>query len=84
MNKLTLLYKMRNNLLYIKENGYIERADSRTRDYSRNYKLKSDKPDIFKHSFCINTPKIWNNLPSVIKDTQSLEQFKTSERQHFQ
>ena len=34
--------------------------------------------------FFINTPKIWNNLPSVIKDTQSLEQLKTSERQHFQ
>ena len=51
MNKLTLLYKMRNNLICIKENGYLERADSRTRDSSRNYKLKSDKPDLFKHSF---------------------------------
>ena len=30
MNKLTLLYKIRNNLLCIKENGYLERADSRT------------------------------------------------------
>ena len=27
MNKLTLLYKIRNNLLCIKENGYLERAD---------------------------------------------------------
>ena len=32
MNKLTLLYKIRNNLLCIKENGYLERVDSRTRD----------------------------------------------------
>ena len=32
MNKLTVLYKIRNNLLCIKENGYLERADSRTRD----------------------------------------------------
>ena len=84
MNKLTLLYKMRNNLICIKENGYLERAGSRTRDSSRNYKLKANKPDLFKHSFFINTPKIWNNLPSVIKDSQSLEQFKISERQHFQ
>ena len=75
---------MRNNLICIKENGYLERADSRTRDSSRNYKLKSYKPDLFKHSFFINTLKIWNNLPSVIKDTQSLEQFKTSEIHHFQ
>ena len=32
MNKLTLLFKIRNNLLCIKENGYLERADSYTRD----------------------------------------------------
>ena len=45
---------MRNNRiegLCIKENGYIERADSRTCDASRNYKLKSDKTEVFKHSF---------------------------------
>ena len=44
---------MRNNLikLCIKENGYLERTDSRTRDSSRNYKSKSGKPDLFKHSF---------------------------------
>ena len=84
MNKLTLLYKIRNNLICIKENGYLERADSRTRDASRNYKLKSDKTELFKQSFFINTPNIWNNLQSVIKDTQSLEQFKTAGRQHVQ
>ena len=74
MNKLTLLYQIRYNLLCIKENGYLERADSRTRDASRDYKLKSAKSELYKHSFFINTPKIWNKLPSVIKDTQSLEQ----------
>ena len=84
MNKLTLLYKIRNGLLCIKENGYLERADSRTRHASRNYKLKSVKSELFKHSFFINTPKIWNNLPSVIKYTQSLEHFKMAVRQHYQ
>ena len=82
MNKLTLLYKIRN--LCIKENGYLERTDSRTRDASRNYKLKSAKSELCKHSFFINTPKIWNQLPSVIKDRQSLEHFKTAVRQHYQ
>ena len=49
-NKLTLLYNnIWNNLICIKENGYIERADSRTRDASRNYKLISDKTELFKH-----------------------------------
>ena len=42
MNKLKL-YKIRNKLQCIKENGYFERADSCTRDASRNYKLKSAK-----------------------------------------
>ena len=84
MNKLTLLYKIRNNLQCIKENGSLERADSHTRDASRNYKLKSAKTELFKHSVFINTPKIWNNLPSVIKDTQSLESFKIAIRKHFQ
>ena len=42
-----LLYKIRNNLLCIKENGYLERADSRTCDASRNYKLKSAKTELF-------------------------------------
>ena len=73
MNKLTLLYKIRNNL-YVsnKMDTYLERADSRTSDASRNYKLKSDKTELFKHSSFINTPKISNNLQTVIKDTQSL------------
>ena len=62
----------------IKMNGYLERADSRTRDASRNYKLKSAKSELYKHPFFINTPKIWNQLPSVIKDRQSLEHFKTA------
>ena len=84
MNKLTLLYKIRNNLICIKENRYLERADSCIRDASWNYKLKSSKTELFKHSFFINTPNILNNLPSVITDTQSLEQFKTAVRQHFQ
>ena len=84
MNKLTVLYKIRNNLLCIKENGYFERADSLTRDASRNYKLKSAKTELFKHSFFINTPKIWNKLPIVIKDAQFLESFKIAIRKHYQ
>ena len=86
MNKLTVLYKIRNELLCIKENGYryLERADSRTRDARRNYKLKSVKTELFKHYFFINTPKIWNKLPCVIKDAQSLESFKIAIRKHYQ
>ena len=30
------------------------------------------------------TPKIWNKLPSVIKDAQSLESFKIAMRKHYQ
>ena len=85
MNKLmSVLYKIWNNRLCIKENGYLERADSRTRDASRNYKLKSAKTELFKHSIFINTPKIWNKLPRVIKDAQSLESFKIAIRKHYQ
>ena len=84
INKLTVLYKIRNDLVCIKETGYLERADPRTRDASRNYKLKSAKTELFKHSFFINTPKIWNKLPSVIKDAQSLESFKIVIRKHYQ
>ena len=87
MNKLTVLYKIRNDLLCIKGNGYLEREDSRTRDASRNYELKSAKTELFKHSFFINTPKIWNKLPSVIlliKDAQSIESFKIAIRKHYQ
>ena len=89
MNKLTVLYNIWNELLCIKENGYrccryLERADSRTRDARRNYKLKSAKTELCKHSFFINTPKIWNKLPCVIKDAQSLESFKIAIRKHYQ
>ena len=80
---LSSLYTIRNNLLCIKENGYLERADSRTRDASRNYKLKSAKTELFKHSFFINT-QIWNKLPSVIKDAHSLEYLKITIRKHYQ
>ena len=69
--------------------GYIERADWRTRDASRNYKLKSAKSELYKHSrsqdlSMVDNAVIWNKLPSVIKDTQSLEHFKTAVRQHYQ
>ena len=30
------------------KNGFLERADTSTRDASRNYKLKSTKTEIFK------------------------------------
>ena len=82
INKLTVLYK--NYLVCIKETGYLDRADPRTRDASINYKLKSAKTELFKHSFFINTPNIWNKLPSVIKDAQSLESFKIAIRKHYQ
>ena len=84
MNKLTLLFKTGNNRLCIKEKGYLEKADSHTRYASRHYKLKSAKTDLLKRSFFISTHKICNNLPSVIKETQSLESFKTAITKHFQ
>ena len=43
MNQLKLIFIIRNNLLCFKANGYLDRADLRTRDTSRNYKLKSAK-----------------------------------------
>ena len=63
---------------------HLERADSRIRDASRNYKIKSAKTELFKHYFFINTSKIRNKLPSVIKDAQSLESFKIAIRKHYQ
>ena len=82
MNKLTVLYQIRNDFLCIKENGYLERADSRTRDASQNYKLKSAKTELFIKAFFLR--QIWNKLPSVIKDAQSLESFKIAIRKHYQ
>ena len=54
INKSTSLFKIGSNrlkILCIKEYGYLEIADSGTRDASSNYKLKSAKTDLFKHSF---------------------------------
>ena len=50
-------------------------------------KLKFAKTELsnFKHSFFINTPKIYNKLPRrLIKDAQSLESFKIAIRKHYQ
>ena len=69
--------------VYIKEKGYLERVDSRTRGASRNYELKSAKTELFKHSFFINTPKIWNNLPSVIKINAVLRIFQDSKKENI-
>ena len=73
-SRLTILYKIRNHLVAIDENLYLQRGTGR-REYQYR-QLKADK-DYTRFSFFPRTVIQWNQLPSQICLAESLDSFKT-------
>ena len=73
-SRLTILYKIRNHLVAIDENSYLQRGTGR-REYQYR-QLRADK-DYTRFSFFPRTVIQWNQLPSQICLAESLDSFKT-------
>ena len=73
-SRLTILYKIRNHLVAIDENSYLQRCTGR-REY-RYLQLRADK-DYTRFSFFPRTVIHWNQLTSQICLAESLDSFKT-------
>ena len=73
-SRLTILYKIRNHLVAINENSYLQRGTGR-REYQYR-QLRADK-DYTRFSFFPRTVIQWNQLPSQICLAESLDSFKT-------
>ena len=73
-SRLTILYKIKNHLVAICENLYLQRGTGR-REYQYS-QLRADK-DYTRFSFFPRTVIQWNQLPSQICLAESLDSFKT-------
>ena len=73
-SRLIILYKIRNHLVAIDENLYLQRGTGR-REYQYR-QLRADK-DYTRFSFFPRTVIQWNQLPSQICLAESLDSFKT-------
>ena len=78
MHRLTMLYKIKHNLVEIPESESIVRSNnSRTRGAQRLF-VPYTNITVYKMSFFPRTIQEWNKLPSTITAIQRIEAFKTA------
>ena len=77
-HKLTLLYKITNELVAIPAETHLTRSDTRTRaNHCFKYKHYNTRTTQFKNSFFPSTIPIWNNLTSACAEAETLTAFKS-------
>jgi hypothetical protein len=80
LHDLTLLYKIKYNLLNVTFNQYLTPATNSyaTRNFDpNNYNIiVSKNQEFFRQSYFLRTVILWNNLPPNIKAAHSLQTFK--------
>ena len=78
MQRLTMLFKIKHNLVEILEaESIVWSKDSRTRGSQRLF-VPYTSVTMYKMSFFPRTIQDWNKLPSSITDMQDIEAFKTA------
>ena len=77
--RVTMFYKITNNVVAIDLNQYVTHQQKITRFTNKlQFQTYSTTKDYFKCSSFPQTIRIWNSLPaSIIVPSQSLDQFKT-------
>ena len=77
--RLTMLYKIANNLVSVPASQYLKPVNRATRHcHELGYQIPSSTKDFHKHSFFPNTIRAWNGLPPDIAKADTLESFKSS------
>ena len=74
--KTTLMFKAINNLVHI-PTDHLSFAQACTRQNS-NFFIPFCKTDPYRHSFYMNSIRLWNALPESCRSSPSLESFKSS------
>ena len=74
--RLTLLFKIKNNLVGIDANQYLTLADPRTRGGKSTFKHISARLEQRQNPFFPRTIRDWNSLPSNIREETKLDSFK--------
>ena len=75
--RLSMMYKIVNELVDINQDRYLQKAQTRTRgSHSSKFQTISTRTDTFKYSFFPRTIVDWNSLPNNILESPSLSTFK--------
>lgn len=74
-NRLIMLYRIVNNLVDINASDFFARTNTRTRGSQRLYQESTNHPVLY-NSFFPRTIRQWNNLPTILTESPSLEIFK--------
>ena len=83
ISRLTMLYKIINNLVAIPAEEFITKAKKKTRGHNQKYTQISFKKDYYGYTFFPRTIKEWNSLPSYCVESCSLKLFKLNLANHF-
>ena len=77
--RLTMLYKIRNNLVSIEKNNHLIPTTNRPTRYSHDlkYHVPYAKKNVYKYSFFPHTLTDWNVLPTDTVHAPSLDSFKS-------
>ena len=76
-NKVTFLFKAINGHSKIPTDELNMVSSSRTRYGTQAFKLPHSNVNSHLYSFFPNTIRLWNNLPTPVKNSNSVEEFKT-------
>ena len=80
----TMLYKIKNNLVDIAPEQCLTGGDYKTRGGEQKYKIISAKNNIYKFSFSPRTIMNWNYLPVTVAIAPDLDSFRSGlERVQF-
>lgn len=74
INRLTMLYKINNNIVGINKIQFFKGSDSRTRGAERIKQIGGNHTALY-NSFFPRTIRSWNKLPTQLTETPSLEAF---------
>ena len=74
--RVTMMYRMENNLVAIQATDYLQRPQSTGRCHSAMYMRPYCRTLVYQTSFFPATVVYWNSLPAHIASSPSIEDFK--------
>ena len=75
--RLLMLYKMRNNIIAVKDTDYLTRHNRPSRkNNTLSYQIPHSKTDYHRYSFFPRTAKVWNILSENVVTAPSIEAFR--------
>ena len=75
--KVTMLYKIINDIVSIDFFHHLQPSSSTTRGHSQRFIPISTRVDTYKHSFLPSVIRMWNSLPIEVVAMKNVNDFKT-------